>query len=411
MVRVLLVLSQRPEATGSGIYVRALLEEARRRGHEAFLVAGVPVGWEIPSLPVPRDRCRFVTFGTLGDLPFPVPGMSDVMPYASTRFRDLTANQIDAYEEAFSVVCRDVVSRFEPRVIHAQHLWLVTSRLCKDIPELPLLASCHGSDLRQFLQLSHLRARVRAGCSRLDAVAALTTEQAEEIATLFEIPRGRIAVTGAGFDPRLFSPGKTRCGTVRIVYAGKLSRAKGVPWMLRALFRLRDLPWELHLVGSGGSEEAECRALAHPLGDRIVLHGALSQEALASLFRSSTLFVLPSLFEGLPLVLLEALASGCCAVATDLPGVRDVAASVGDDALTLVSLPERTSVDQFPPEGEMLFVDALENSLEAMLRRCLLGDIPSPEEVARRVEGRTWENVFSGIELLLAELCRRRRGQ
>ncbi len=247
MVRILLVLSQRPEATGSGIYVRALLEEARRRGHEAFLVAGVPVGWEIPSLPVPRDRCRFVTFGARGDLPFPIPGMSDVMPYASTRFRDLTENQIDAYEEAFSIVCRDVVSRFEPQVIHAQHLWLVTSRLCKDIPELPLLASCHGSDLRQFLQLSHLRARVRAGCSRLDAVAALTTEQAEEIATLFEIPRGRIAVTGAGFDPRLFSPGKTRCGTVRIVYAGKLSRAKGVPWMLRALFRLRDLHWELPL--------------------------------------------------------------------------------------------------------------------------------------------------------------------
>jgi hypothetical protein len=62
-MRILHVLSQRPEATGSGVYIRAMIAAAIRRGHESFLLAGVP-GPRPPAISeLPPERCRFVHFG------------------------------------------------------------------------------------------------------------------------------------------------------------------------------------------------------------------------------------------------------------------------------------------------------------------------------------------------------------
>ncbi|MBV5332984.1 glycosyltransferase, partial [bacterium] len=49
-----------------------------------------------------------------------------------------------------------------------------------------------------------------------------------------------------------------------------------------------------------GGEEEECRALAAESGERVILHGRVSQQELAELLGRSHLFVLPSLYEGLP---------------------------------------------------------------------------------------------------------------
>jgi glycosyltransferase involved in cell wall biosynthesis len=82
------VLSQRPEKTGSGIYLSSLIKESARYGQANFLVAGVPAG----KLPVPGaieyDAAAYVMFES-DMLDFPVPGMSDVMPYYSSLFTDL----------------------------------------------------------------------------------------------------------------------------------------------------------------------------------------------------------------------------------------------------------------------------------------------------------------------------------
>ena len=55
-------------------------------------------------------------------------------------------------------------------------------------------------------------------------------------------------------------------------YAGKLSNAKGVPWMLRALARIDNPTWPLHLVGGGsGEEKSDCLRLANELGGRVTV--------------------------------------------------------------------------------------------------------------------------------------------
>ena len=74
-MKILHLLSQRPEATGSGIYIQAMIREAARRGHENFLLAVVPRGEEVQPAGLASTACEFVTFHG-GDLPFPVVGMS-----------------------------------------------------------------------------------------------------------------------------------------------------------------------------------------------------------------------------------------------------------------------------------------------------------------------------------------------
>ena len=78
-LKILHLLSQRPDSTGSGIYLQAMVREAAARGHTNFIVAGIQSD-QPPELDgITTDQCRFVQFNG-GDIPFRIPGMTDVMP-------------------------------------------------------------------------------------------------------------------------------------------------------------------------------------------------------------------------------------------------------------------------------------------------------------------------------------------
>jgi glycosyltransferase involved in cell wall biosynthesis len=160
----------------------------------------------------------------------------------------------------------------------------------------------------------------------IDRVIALFGQQKSEIVELLGIDPGKVDVISGGFNELCFyaGEGEDDAGTVQILYAGKLDSSKGVPWLLRSLKRIQT-PWHLHLVGAGSGPEKDCALeLAAGHGQRVTVHGVLSHEKLGALMRRCAVFVLPSFFEGLPLVLLEAMACGCRIVTTDLPGAREL---------------------------------------------------------------------------------------
>jgi glycosyltransferase involved in cell wall biosynthesis len=213
---------------------------------------------------------------------------------------------------------------------------------------------------------------------------------------------------GAGYDPARFHPApKPLPAPVRIVYAGKLSRTKGVAWLLRALKRIEDLPWHLELVGGGrGPEKAEVLDLAEGLGHRVTVAGLIDQAALAERMRRAHIFVLPSFFEGLPLVLLEALACGCRLVATDLPGVRELFVSLADPAVRLVPLPPLAGVDTPTDSGGQDFqgrlAAALGDQVRAAAQQPDLDLSPFQSLLARY----TWDGVYQRVEAVYAGCMR-----
>ena len=114
--------------------------------------------------------------------------------------------------------------------------------------------------------------------------------------------------------------GRREPGPLRVIYAGQLSIRKGIPLLLAAWKAARLPDAELELVGTWQLAES-CRAEL-PAG--VVCRPALSREELREKFRTADLFVLPSFFEGLALVLLEAMACGLPVIASDASGAAGV---------------------------------------------------------------------------------------
>jgi glycosyltransferase involved in cell wall biosynthesis len=376
-----------------------MVREANAANHWSFLVAGIQSNAPAPDCGLPPTQCRLVEFSGR-DIAFPIVGMSDVMPYDSRTFGSLSATELMEYENAFSQVLRDAFQRTRPDVIHAHHLWILTALARELFPRTPIVVSCHGSDLRQFQLCPHLQERVLRGCRGVAAVMALTAAQKTDITRLYGMSPQHVRVAGAGYDSTLFKAGvKPDPTPVRLVYAGKLSRAKGVPNLLAALERIAVLPWELHLVGGGGGQEgAACLGRARELGDRVRVHGPKTQAELAALMNQSHVLVLPSLYEGLALVILEAIASGCRIVATDLPGVGEVLGSERPSFVDLVAPPRLHSVDVPYAEDAEKFEEALAAALRAQI--VAARDQPNIDitPLNDRLSAFTWPSVFARVQ-------------
>ena len=398
-LKILHVLGQRPDATGSGIYLQSMMREAAAAGHDNVMIAGIQSDRDAELHGVTPEQCRFVRFNG-EDIPFRIPGMTDIMPYPSTRFIDLSAAEIDTYEAVFRRVLTDTVAEFHPDIIHTHHLWLVSSLVRRLFPDIPVVTTCHGTDLRQFQNCVHLRDKVLRGCRDLNAALALSAAQKMDIEQLYQLPPEKVVVCGAGYNDGMFTAGaKPAPRPVQIVYAGKFWNAKGLPWLLKALKRIEALDWQLHMVGGGsGPENDECLRLANDLGERVTVHGLIPQARLAAIFKQAHLFVLPSFFEGLPLVVLEALASGCRVIANDLPGVKAVLGNVAVDFITLVPTPRLKKMDQPYPEDLPMFVQALVRALEFQMAGALRQPDIDPAPIADKLAAFTWRGVFAQVE-------------
>lgn len=398
-MRILHIISQIPNFTGSGKYLQALMRCAAGRGHENFLVAGIQGDFKLDASVIRGHNCRYIRFDGQ-DLDFPIPGMSDVMPYRSSVFSKLSEQQRALYAQAFETAVREAVRLFQPDILHSHHLWIASSVARECIPDLPLVTTCHSTCLRQYSLCGGLGRTLSPNLRKLDGIMALSRFQKQEICDIHGIDPEQIEVVGGGYDDTLFYyRGKAASGPIEILYAGKLSRSKGVPWLLQALRRLVDHPWVFHLVGEGsGSEKQQCLDLAAELGSRVVLHGPLEHARLAALMRKAHIFVLPSFSEGLPLVLMEALASGCRLIATSLPGIREILGDSQGRMIQLLDIPELETVD-VPYDKDLPYLeDLLVAALLAGIAEVEKNREPDMELVGRVTAGFTWPQVFVKVE-------------
>ncbi len=402
MPKILHVLSQRPALTGSGITLDAVVRQADQALWQQAAVVGIPAADETPSVGLlPRQNIHPVRFGKTGpgspfaNLDFPVPGMSDVMPYPSTVWSTLSSKELVAYRQVWKAHLEQVIYKFQPDVIHSHHIWLVSS-LLKDIaPSLPVVTTCHATGLRQLKLCPHLADEVIAGCRRNDHFLVLHQDHALQLEKTLGIEKQRITVTGVGYREEIFhrpTP-EEKITPQDLLYVGKFSHAKGLPWLLDAFKDLqRQFPHlKLHIAGGGSGPEAESlRTRMQEMAPAVVMHGLLDQKSLAQLMQRCRVCILPSFYEGVPLVLVEAAACGCRLVSTQLPGVVEQIAPVLEEALDLVPLPRLHQVDQPHADDLPLFktqlVAAMQNSLQA----------PPPAEL--NLNSFTWNAVFKKVE-------------
>jgi glycosyltransferase involved in cell wall biosynthesis len=237
-------------------------------------------------------------------------------------------------------------------------------------------------------------------------VLALSGDQAEKIKQLYSIASHRIDIVGGGYDETLFTmQEKGKSPQVQMLYAGKLSFAKGVDVLLRTVQSIGGSELHLHLAGSGtGEEEQYCLELAEKAGALVTIHGRISQQELARLMGSCHLFILPSFYEGLPLVLLEALASGCRIITTDLPGCKELLGDAEADLVQFIQLPVMKQIDRPEPEDLPLVEKRLREAMTSMVARVLVSPSPDPRNIKKITSMFGWRAVFGKINLVYEKL-------
>lgn len=398
-MRILSISAQKPDSTGSGVYMTELIRAFADKGYEQGAVAGIGPE-DRPELP---EGIRFypVRFET-EDLPFPVAGMSDEMPYRSTRYCDMTEEMTAQFSQAFLKVIDQAVRKLQPDVILCHHLYLLTALVRKHYPERRVYGFCHNTDLRQMQKNPLQRSFIAEQICDLDGIFALQAAQTAMISEIYGADTGKIHVVGIGYNDRIFfqSERKRNGSEIRIAYAGKIAEKKGVMSLLRAMEHLPYRTERIHLFLAGGAgnqkEYEEARALARRCRYPVEFLGKLSQQNLAKLYNMCDIFVLPSFCEGLPLTPVEALACGDRVVMTDLPGIRPwlTECAPGADVL-YVRPPRMRGVDEPVEEDLPGFEQRLGESLWTAARAVQeQGNLRKPAADLRRIR---WEQVAARV--------------
>jgi glycogen synthase len=167
----------------------------------------------------------------------------------------------------------------------------------------------------------------RTTLGRADAVVVLTERTAAALRSDGVHP-GRISTIPSGFEPSLFGSPTTGArspgGLPRIGYVGRLAAQKRADLLVQAFGRMRQ-PADLVLVGDG-PERARVEQLARtsPAADRITVTGFVEHSAVPAVLASLDVLVLPSAYEEMGSVLVEAMVAGLPVVASDVGGIPEV---------------------------------------------------------------------------------------
>jgi len=427
-MRVLHCLAQLPTRTGSGVYFHNLINEIEKQTdwQQAALYA-LPASRnfadqttaELAALCRQDETAEWIAcdshypvFFETESLPFPIVGMSDEMPYPSTRYCRMDQEMVTCWERAFYQELIRIKEEYKPDVIISHHLWILSAMVLELFPDIPVIGISHGTDIRQARQNPDIARRSVGSLRGLSKVLALSRSHLTDLVECFDLLPEQIIVTGGAFDHNIFFPVIQRPGTyndnfVSFLYAGKMSHAKGVFELVTAFTDLykRNPAIRLDLVGSA---DAELKALLNS-GDipasAIRLFDVETQAELAKHLRHSDVFVLASYYEGLGLIAIEALASGVALVSNKLPALsQQLKPYVGDtDLISWVEMPRLRNLDEPFPEDIQAYLSRLSAAMEEQAYRTLRAN-GERVSLSQSVQVFSWERLAGKLVQIVRDL-------
>ena len=224
-----------------------------------------------------------------------------------------------------------------PALLHVHHVWPAADRYLSMLARAAGVA--HVVVTEHIVGTSHSggqRSLKRDELAHADAVTAVCGAVAERLVHDYGVARERVRVVPNGADPpdegveaRLARRWREQFGASAMrplwVVAARLEEQKGHGVLLEALAEVwrRGLDFALAIAGEGSLGPAlEARAQALGVGGRVHFLGQL--EDLGGLLAAADAVVLPSLWEGLPLALLEAMVRARPVIASAVGGVPEV---------------------------------------------------------------------------------------
>jgi len=278
---------------------------------------------------------------------------------------------------------------------------------------IPLVVTCHGqlrfgNPIYDAIERFYSRSLGKSVFERADAVIALSSSDKEYISS-FGVDKDKIVVIPNAInlgeldryccksdELRSFKEANNLSDRWIVLFVGQIIQRKGVSYLLKSIpILLQKFKENVTFVFIGtGDRLAENLSLARDLGieNSVLFTGPVSTSDLTMFYQIADLFVLPSLSEGLPTSILEAMHFNLPVVSTDIPGTRD---HFCDFALLT------------PPKDEYALADAIHTLLidKGLAKR--LSRIGKALVTSRY----TWDRVTREHEILYSKICESRSGR
>ncbi len=207
--------------------------------------------------------------------------------------------------------------------------------------KLPSVVSARGNDIERLAYPPGDFARLRWTLERASRVLAVSQALGDKVRAILDEPRrGRVIETPNVVDADVFAPGtqdvalRGRLGipadAAVLGFSGELRHKKGLPFLIRALAEVRAArPAHLLVIGEVRPREHEALSMAieadRSLRNAIAITGHLDEpSAVVDHLRLCDLVLLPSLWDGMPNALLEAMACERVVLASDAGGIGEV---------------------------------------------------------------------------------------
>jgi rhamnosyl/mannosyltransferase len=220
---------------------------------------------------------------------------------------------VPTMSEVFLLLMRTVVARQRPAIVYTHHCDIAIPRLTLPCRFYNFIAGriAHSAD-RIVVSTEHYQDKLlNAGKTSVDLIPWAV-----------EVAAARTATGARSTDSR-------DSDDLRVLFVGQLREYKGVNVLLDAVEQQEKL--QISIVGDGPLRQQINNRIAAGGLDHVSMKGRLSDAELSDAYRQHDVIVLPSTTtaEAYGLVLAEGMVAGCVPVASDLPGVREVAAATG----------------------------------------------------------------------------------
>jgi glycosyltransferase involved in cell wall biosynthesis len=259
--------------------------------------------------------------------------------YLKTLFEVLssTFGSMNFFLGALAYFPKSVRFAYEMRQLGIEHIHAhfcnhpaVAALIVHRLTGIPYSFTAHGSDLHKDKRM--LDKKVAASAF---AVTVSNFNKGEMLKACGEQKRDKIHVIRCGIDPEVFLPAAQMNGknALQIICVGSFEEVKGHKYLVEAcnILRERKIDFVCDLIGDGPVRPQVAKQIADlNLQNQVIIHGSRKRQEVAEMMRAADVKVLASVptaegkREGIPVVIMEAMASGLPVISSQLSGIPEL---------------------------------------------------------------------------------------